>query len=362
MYRHRLARRRRPQVRRPDTTDLSGPSGFRLVAFRSRTARISWGIFGALAICGSLLLALPSFEESPPVPRPWSLWLSTNAPTEGGLSEPNWLLNMTIVADRSCRTATVTGSLQWQIKELNSDVQPQPDRYILGVAGAHILSFESRDIDDIKPNLTRQWHTTPISRIEGADVIAVPAPFWPYSAITQAEFRFKISAAHPAGFHSCYLTSPSMGRVNYEDGYDPEPKVHSAVEAFVEHHHGSEYLGEQIALDAVVEMAVMGQEPEAAAASAAVATQPGRVVTTCNTRETGGLEVEREIDRFAPYRQSRAYRPCASVQRFQSRNVQASITKHTYLSGILLSAGMVMFFDALMGATAVVVSRTRRRT
>jgi len=361
MHRHRPARRRRPQVRRPDATDLSGSSRFRLVAFRSRAASISWGILGALAICGSLLLSLPSFEESQPVPRPWSLWLSTNAPTEGGLGEPNWLLNMSIVADRSCRTATVTGSLKWELKELNSNVQPQPNRYILGVAGAHILSFESRDSDNVEPNLTRQWHTIPISQIGGADVITVPAPFWPYSPVTQAEFRFKITAAHPAGFHSCYLTSPLMGKVNHEDGYEPDPRVDSAISAFVEHHHGSENLGEQIALDAVVEMAVTGQEPEAAVASAAIATQPDRIVTTCTTRESGGLEVESEIDRFAPYRQSRTYRPCASVHRFQYRNVQASITKYTYLSGILLSAGMTMFLDALMGATAAVASRARRR-
>jgi hypothetical protein len=110
-----------------------------------------------------------------------------------------------------------------------------------------------------------------------------------------------------------------------------------------------------------MEMAVTGQEPEAAAASAAVATQPGRVVTTCNTRKAGKLEVEGELDRFAPYRQNRADRPCASVQRFQSRNVQASITKYTYLSGIFLSAGMAMFLDALMGDTAAVAARVRRK-
>jgi hypothetical protein len=126
---------------------------------------------------------------------------------------------------------------------------------------------------------------------------------WPYSPVTQAEFRFKSTAAHPAGFHSCYLTSPSMGKVNYEDGYEPEPRVDSAISAYVEHHHGSKNLGEQIALDAVVEMAVTGREPEAAVASAAIATQPDRI-----------------------------------------------------------SAGMTMFLDALMGATAAAASRARRRT
>jgi hypothetical protein len=30
-----------------------------------------------------------------------------------------------------------------------------------------------------------------------------------------------------------------MGKVNHEDGYAPEPKVDSAISAFVQHHHGS---------------------------------------------------------------------------------------------------------------------------
>jgi hypothetical protein len=359
--RRRIYKRPPRPPHRAGTADLARSSKFRLVSFRSQTARLAWGFLGALAIGGSLLLALPSFEENAPVPQPWNLWLSTNAPSEGGLNEPNWLLNMTMVADRSCRTATVTGSLQWQPKELNADPQLQPDRYILGVGGAHILSFESRDVDVDKPRLSRQWHTIPIFRVKGTDMIVVPAPFWPYSPITQAEFRFEVTAVHPAGFHSCYLTSPSMAKENNEDDYDPDPKVQRAVETFVDHHHDPRHLGEQIPLDAIVEMGVTGQEPEAAAASAAVATQPGRVVITCNTRETGGLEVEHETDRFAPHRHSRADRPCASVQRFQARNVQAAINKHSYLSGIFLTAGMTMLFDALMGVTAALASRALQK-
>src|SRR5579862_6363586 len=193
MHRRTHKRRLRPLPQRANSVDLGHSSKFRLVAFRSRVARLSWGILGAAAIAGSLLLALPSFEEDPPVPQPWSLWLSTNAPTEGGLNEPNWLLNMAMVADHSCRTATVTGTLQWQLKELDSEPQPEPDRYILGVSGARILSFESRDVDYDKLSLSRQWHTVPISHIKSADVIAVPAPFWPYSQVTQAEFRFTIT-------------------------------------------------------------------------------------------------------------------------------------------------------------------------
>lgn len=361
MHRRKLKRRRRPHSQRPGSVVHFHSAKFRFVAFRSRASRISWGAVGALAVCGSLFLALPSFDESPPVPRPWNLWLSTNAPTSGGLDEPNWLLSMTIVADRGCRTATVTGSLQWKIKELSSIVRPEPDRYMLGVEGVQVLSFESRDIDEVEPRFTRQWHSTAMSPIEGANLVEIPAPFW-RNSLERAEFRLKVTAARPAGFHSCYLTSPGIGGPGEEIGSRPEPKIHSAVETFAESRRIPENLTNQIALDAVMEMAVPGQEPEAAAASAAVATQPGGAVTTCSTHETGGLTVAGEVDRFAEYRQNRAKPPCAGVQRFQARDLQASLTKHTYISSVLLCAGMAMFIDALMGATATAVSRARRKT
>jgi hypothetical protein len=359
MPRRKLRRRYRPRPQLPGRVVHHSPK-IRFVAFRSRASRICWGAIGVIAICGSLFLALPSFNESPPVPRPWSLWLSTNAPTSGGLHEPNWLLSMTIIADRDCRTATVTGSLRWKIKEVDSDVNPEPKRYILGVEDVQVLSFESRDIDEDEPRLTQQWHSTAMSHTEGANLVEILAPFWPDS-LERAEFRLKVTAVHPAGFHSCFLTSPGIGGPGEEIDPRPEPKIRSAVETFVESHHSPENLTSQIALDAVMEMADPGQEPEAAIASAAVATQPGGAVTTCSTHETRGLTVEGEIDRFAQYRQSRAKRPCAGVRRFQPRNLQASLTRRTYISGVLLSAGMAMFIDALMGATAAAVSRARRK-
>jgi hypothetical protein len=360
MRRRKIKTRRRPHPQRSaSSVDAHSPK-FRLVAFRSRASRITWGIVGALAVCASLSLALPSFEEGPPVPRPWSLWLSTNAPTDGGLSEPNWLLNMTIVADKDCRTATVTGALQWQIKELDSVVRPRPNRYILGVEGTHVLSLEVRDIDEVDRRLTQPWRPIALSQVEGASLVEIPAPFWPDS-FASAEFRLKVTAAHPAAFGSCYLTSPGIGGPAEEVSSYPE-KIRSAVETFTESRRGSENLSDQLALDAVMESTVPGQEPEAAVVSAVAASQPGGAMTTCSTRDADGLTPEGEIDRFAEYRQNRAQRPCAGVKRFESRNLQASLAKHTYLSGVLLSAGMGMFLDALMGATVAVASRVRRKT
>jgi hypothetical protein len=74
---------------------------------------------------------------------------------------------MMLVTNSDCRTATLTGSLQWKIKEVDSVVQPEPDRYILGVEGVRVLGLETRDIDHTDPSLTRQWHSTPVSLIEG---------------------------------------------------------------------------------------------------------------------------------------------------------------------------------------------------
>jgi hypothetical protein len=360
MYRRRPRRDHRPR-RRPTTRTEAIPPRARSVTFRSQATRLLWGLIGALALAGSLVLALPSLGESPPVPRPWGLWLSTNAPKFGGLNEPNWLLTMTIAADRGCRTAVVTGALRWTIKELNAVVRPQPDRYILGVEGTHVLSLETRDIDQAEPRLTEPWHAVYMSHFDSARMVEIPAPFWPNS-LERAEFRLKIAAAHPAGFNSCYLTSPGIGGPREEVDSTSEPRLSSVVGEFIEAHHGNtENLDTPIALDAAIEMIVPGQEPEAALTDAAASAQPGAAVITCSTHEAGGVTAEGEIDRFGEYLRNRARRPCAGVQRFQSRNLQASLTRHTYLSGILLSAGMAMFIDALMGATAIAASRARRK-
>ena len=78
-----------------------------------------------------------------------------------------------------------------------------------------------------------------------------------------------------------------------------------------------------------MEMMVPGEEPEAALSNAAIANQPGGAVTTCSTR---------------------------------SRDLQASLNRRSFISGILLTAGMGMLIDSLMGATAVALARTRRKT
>lgn len=333
---------------------------FRYVAFRGLGPRIAWGVVGTLSLFGSFLFALPTFAKDQPTPRPWSLWLSTNAPANGGLSEPNWLLRMKIVADDNCQTATVTGALQWKIKEVNSIVDPQPDRYILGVEGIRVLALETSGVNLNDPKLTQRWHSTPMPRTEQANVVEISAPFWPDS-LEPAEFRLKVTAAHPAGFRSCYLTSPGIGGPREGLGPDREPQISAAVEEFAVAHHSQENLLQQLTLDAVMEMIVPGQEPEAAVANANLAAQPGGTVTTCSTRSTRGLESDGEVDRFSEYLRNRAGRPCAGVQRFQSRDLQASLTKHVFISGLLLSAGMAMLLDALMGATDAVISRTKTR-
>ncbi|HSZ13001.1 MAG TPA: hypothetical protein VK790_03085 [Solirubrobacteraceae bacterium] len=268
---------------------------------------------------------------------------------------------MTLVTNAGCRTATLTGSLQWKIKEVDSVVQPEPDRYILGVEGVRVLGLETRDIDHADQRLTRQWHSTPVSLIEGADVVEIPAPFWPDS-LEPAEFRLRVTAANPAGFHSCYLASPSIGGPREGVPLYRSPRIGSAVETFIASHHSPENLSERIASDAVMEMMVPGEEPEAALSNAAIANQPGGAVTTCSTRESSGQTVKGEIDRFTEYRRNRAEPPCAGVERFRSRDLQASLNRRSFISGILLTAGMGMLTDSLMGATAVVVARRRRKT
>jgi hypothetical protein len=146
-------------------------------------------------------------------------------------------------------------------KEVDSVVRPEPNRYLLGVEGTHVLLLETRDIDAINPRLTQRWHAIAMPQIERANLVEIPAPFWPNS-LERAEFRLKVTAAEPAAFGSCYLTSPGIGGPAEEVGSYPEPKIRSAVETFTSSHHSPLNLSDQIGLDAVMEMAAPGQEPE----------------------------------------------------------------------------------------------------
>jgi hypothetical protein len=313
----------------------------------------SWVLAAFVFLGVGIYVALPAFQAERPVPRPWSLWLSTNALTIGGLNEPNWLLRMTTKADRDCHTATVIGALQWKIQEVNSVVTPEPNRYILGVEGVRVLSLETRGIDHLNPALTQQWHTTPMSQVQGAYVAEVRAPLWPNN-VEPAEFRMKITAAHSAGVRSCYLTSPGLGEAREGAPPEEESNLDSAVGTFADSRHDPSNFIWPIALDAVDEMSVPGQEPEAAATNAALAEQPGAAVTTCSTHPAGPLIAHGEIDRFGEYRQSRAKRPCAGVWRFQTRDRQAFLSGSTFISGILLGGALGILITAAMGFSVVV--------
>jgi hypothetical protein len=199
-----------------------------------------------------------------------------------------------------------------------------------------------------------------MSQVEGARVVEIAAPLW-RNNVDPAEFRMKLKAAHSAGVRSCYLTSPGLGEAREGAPPEEESNLDSAVRTFAGSRHDPDNLEWPIALDAIDEMSVRGQEPEAAATNAALAEQPGAAVTTCSTHPTGGLTAHGEIDRFAEYRESRAKHPCAGVWRFQTRDRQAFLSGSSFISGILLAAAVGILITVAMGFTVIVSTVHKRR-
>src|ERR1700730_9879319 len=110
----------------PRTSSRAPSRPLRLVSFRSRRVRIAWACVGAALLGTSYLVARPTFEPVGSAPRPWRLWLSTDArtPNENTHSSPAWLLRLNTLVDGGCSHASVTGALEWRPKEVTYPVGP----------------------------------------------------------------------------------------------------------------------------------------------------------------------------------------------------------------------------------------------
>jgi hypothetical protein len=345
----RLTRSKRTQ-RTPSRLARRSPSRpLRLVSFRSRRVRLVWACAGAAVLGASYLVARPTFEPVRPPPRPWRLWLSTDAktPNSNKHSSPGWLLRLNTLADNRCSHTIVTGALEWSPREITDPVSPVPTRYVIAIAEAHAYQLETRSINPYNLPGTETWHKTPLHAVSGAKVAEVLVAHWQHPG-QPAEFRLTLAASQSAGFESCYVTSPAIGDF-YESGNADEgqPETTFSVSEFLEQRpHASANLQEPLYLDAISESEVPEQGPEDAATSALLTLHPRAAITSCTTLST--KPYSEELDPYREDLSARAARPCASVQLFRSSSLQATLTRHGYFSGLLATIGIAMLIEALM--------------
>jgi hypothetical protein len=175
-----------------------------------------------------------------------------------------------------------------------------------------------------------------------------------------------LAAAQYASFGSCYVMNPAVGEF-YESGNADEasPETTYSVDEFLKDRHVSANLGEPLYLDAIAESEVPGQEPEDAAGSARLTLHPRAAIISCTT-----FPAEAHASESDPYIEAlsaRTARPCESVQLFRSSSLQATLTEHVFISGLLATAGLAILIEALLtGVTdppldLVETSRLRRQ-
>jgi hypothetical protein len=339
----------------------------RLVSFRSLAVRLAYACVGLALLGASYIFARPTFEPVRPAPRPWRLWLSTNArtPNEDTHLAAGWLLRLNTLADDDCSRATVTGALEWDPQSLTDRVSPVPARYVIAIAEARVYRLETRSIDPRDRTRTYPWLTIPLHAVSGAEIAEVPVAHWQGPG-EPAEFRLTLAAVQPAGFESCYVMNPAIGDF-YERGNADEasPETTYAIDEFLKGRHVSANLGEPLYLDAIAESEVPGQEPEDAAGSARLTLHPRAAAISCTT-----YPAEAQVNESDPYSEAlsaRTARPCESVQLFRSSSLQATLTKHVFVAGLLASAGITILVEALLtGVTdppldLATESRHRRR-
>jgi hypothetical protein len=358
--------RSRSAPRTPSGLARGSPSRpLRLVSFRSRGVRLAWACVGAAVLGASYLVARPTFEPVRSAPRPWRLWLSTDArtPNTNTHSSPGWLLHLNTLADNDCSNTTVTGALEWEPKEITDPVSPVPTRYVIAIAEAHVYRLETRSVNPFNRSGTATWQTIPLHAVSGAEVAEVPVAHW-QGPDQPAEFRLTLAAAQPAGFGSCYVTSPAIGDF-YESGNADEapPETTFSVSTFLQGRNVSANLEEPLYLDAFAESEVPGQEPEDTAASTRLTLHPRAAIASCTTFPTEAHSGE--LDPYSEDLSARAARPCAGLQLFRSSSLQATLTRHVFFSGLLASAGITMLIEALVAgvtdSTPHQVKKSRRR-
>jgi hypothetical protein len=221
-----------------------------------------------------------------------------------------------------------------------------PARYVIAIAEAHVYRLETRSINPYDQTKMYSWLTIPLHVVSGAEVTKVPVAHW-RGPDEPAEFRLTLGAAQPASFESCHVMNPAIGDF-YESGNADEasPKTTYAIDEFLKGRHVSANLAEPLYLDAITESEVPVQEPEDAAGSARLTLHPRAAAISCTT-----FPAEAHANESDPYSEvlsARTARPCESVQLFRSSSLQATLTEHVFIAGLLASAGITILIEALL--------------
>jgi len=344
------AAKRRVRIRRP--TDVDGkPVAAERRSTPSRLLRLVLVLspVALLLVVGWLLK--PSLESTPKPPRPWGLWLSTDTET-GSDHEPDWLLALKIEAQRGCSgTATVSGALQWRLKELSKEYSVKPPAQLLfAVAGAPISRLELSDPESVDRPDGRTWHKVGVDH--GKDMYLAHAPVANWTIPDQAlKFRFSLKAAGSAGYASCFVTSPTVISAPSNEGIvegeqEPWGEVEDYMPLYIESHRLDDNLNENPGFDVVTQISVPTEEPDRASLDAGAHVQRQTALLTCNTREPPfNRETE---DRYYNNVRRLGERFCASIQTFRKHDVASKLNVRTNVSSTLIGV-VIAYFGALVG-------------
>jgi hypothetical protein len=306
-------------------------------------------------------LLKPSLEPTPSPPRPWGLWLSTDTET-GSNHEPDWLLALKIEANRGCKgTATVSGALQWRLKELSPEysVKP-PTQLLLAVAGAAISHLQLSDPENVDRPDGRTWHKVSVSRAKGIYLADAAVASWtiPDHAL---KFRFSLKAAGSAGYASCFVTSPTIITAPSNEGIvegeqEPWSDVEQYMPLYTEYHRLPNNLNETPGFDVVAQLSMPTEEPDRASLDAGAHVQRRTVLLTCNTREPPyNKQTE---DRYYNNVRRIGERFCASIQTFRKHDATAKLNVRSTVGSTLIAV-VLTYLGAITGISLARVLRRR---
>jgi len=329
----------------------AGKARFRTVIFGSRRARLVWGLAGLLALAGGFLLARPSFDRSAPAALPWGLWIGTDSPYAPNAGH---LLQMRVEANGCGEPVVATGSLDWAPADRwfrhHSSEELIPGRLVLGIAGATVIGAEVRDFRRRRwrPIQVRPYHGIAVAdgRVRGTRGYGEP----------EVRFRLLLDAPAASGFEACSVASPAL--LEYQGGekvFERATEVFGYLEGHVD--HDVERVEAFDVSDGLIWMKVAGHQPDRSMLTTGTGVRGNRVLVTCTSSRYSGSS----RDPFSYFRQAVEEPSCATVQTFRAAGAEETLSERIFFAGILISAGVALLIEALIGGGVDQVERISRR-
>jgi len=312
----------------------------RTVTFSSGRARALWAVVGFAGLGGGYWLVAPTFDGTSAPPKPWGLFVTSNVQESGHGQNHSWFLNLEIAGHSDCRRpATATGEVSFDEGKHPKPFTHRPTRLVLGIAGIHVLRAEIRGPE------YRNWREVPIARYDGTTIAEGHVARWRY-ADEEVGFRLTLMASHPAGFRSCYETSPALFQFKGEDT-QAWVNASSNTEIYLRERHKHGRLAGESLTDAAMQMSVTGQEADRSALDASAQVHHGNATLNC----TALLPESPPEFRDDPYFYTRTLRgesSCASVQTFRATDAADSLNRRVFFGGILISAAVGILLEVFL--------------